>query len=53
MIAASSETVSPSGFVMVSWWEPAARLGVTTVSVFMSLKDTVAAFQLMKTVVAL
>src|SRR5437879_8782684 len=39
VIAASSETDSPSGFVMVSCREPAARLGVTTVSVFMSLKD--------------
>ena len=38
---------------MVSCWEPAAMLGVTTVSVFMALKDTVAAFPLMKTVVAL
>jgi len=53
VIAASSETVSPSGFVMVRCWEPAARLGVTTVSVFMSLKDTVAAFPLMETVVTL
>src|SRR5437879_4519884 len=53
VIAASSETDSPSGFVMVSCREPAARLGVTTVSVFMSLKDMVAAFPLMETVVAL
>jgi len=53
VIAASSETISPSGFVMVIWQEPAARPGVTTVSVFMSLKVTVAAFPLTETLVAL
>jgi hypothetical protein len=43
MKAASSAMVSPSGFVIVTRWAPASRAGVTTVSVFISLKVTVAA----------
>ena len=53
VIAASSEVVSPSGFMMVIRWGPDVRPGVTTESVFMSLKVTLALFPLMETVVAL